>query len=767
MTALTVTAVTTASDRGNARLRTKTSNMQALCRLWACSTMREDALPTVTALGERQVRVCVRSMPEGEQQQPSRGSRAPSHLEQEESRLWRMVLLFIVLLAAGLAALSWDRLQSLPYRLGLLPLAVLFIAVFFAAFTYARRRQVSEMKELLRGLQDRVITPPSEEQLDQLGQLIARSQRNFKELIDSFDDVAFAVSLDGTLRTVNRRVTQLLDRSYVDVVGRRLDDFVDEPLRKEVEVGIGRFMEKRRWSGLVRVQLKESSRTLYLDCVLNAIVKGGEVVGASALARDVTEEREKERRFTELFETLQEGVYFSTPEGKLLDANPALVSMLGYGSRDELLSVEPGALNSDPAQTPVLGRSPDDRGEVRTREITLQRRCGTSAICQDTSRAMRDGAGKIIRYQGTLVDVTERRQMEKQLRQQEEFHRYLLESFPDLILVIGTDGRYSFASARIRDILGYTPEDVLGRKIDEVQSVTPEFVTLYRELVSGAKRFGFCEYGAQHHDGSWRTMRASASPLFDAENKPSGVIVSVRDITVEKKLEQQVIQSERLAAMGQMIGGFAHELNNPLTSILGVAELLQEGARSEGERKQLSILQQQARRAAEIVQNLTYFSRPPAPGKNPINVGELVQRTLHLHAYSLRKNNITVDFLPDAGLPLISGDPHQLMQVFLNLVLNAEQAIREARDRGTLRIRLAHTEGAILVSFEDDGPGISSEILPNIFDPFYTTKRPGRGTGLGLSICKAILKEHGGNVEVASAPGGGAVFTVRLLLVPS
>jgi len=157
-----------------------------------------------------------------------------------------------------------------------------------------------------------------------------------------------------------------------------------------------------------------------------------------------------------------------------------------------------------------------------------------------------------------------------------------------------------------------------------------------------------------------------------------------------------------------------------------------------------------------------YFSRPPAPGKSEINVSELIQRTLHLHAYSLRKNNITVDFLPEKSLPAVNGDPHQLMQVFLNLILNAEQAMRDVRDRGTLRIRLTKDNNTLSATFQDDGPGISSDILPNIFDPFYTTKRPGRGTGLGLSICKAILREHGGNVEAASGPGGGALFTVML-----
>jgi signal transduction histidine kinase len=193
-----------------------------------------------------------------------------------------------------------------------------------------------------------------------------------------------------------------------------------------------------------------------------------------------------------------------------------------------------------------------------------------------------------------------------------------------------------------------------------------------------------------------------------------------------------------------------------------MAELLQEGGVSESTRKQLTILHQQARRAAEIVQNLQYFARPPAPGRSQVDLNELVQRTVHLQSYPLRKNSITVDFLPELSLPSVVADPNQLMQVFLNLLLNAEQAIRENRDKGTIRIRLGSNPNSVWIVFQDDGPGIAPEILPHIFDPFFTTRRPGRGTGLGLSICKTVLREHGGNIEAASAPGGGAVFTLTL-----
>jgi len=673
----------------------------------------------------------------------------------------------MVLLAAGFAYLAWERLETLPYHLGPAALGVLLLSMLLAVYAYGRRREVVELKMLLQDLQEHVGAAPSEQQLDQLNEMIARSQRSFKELIDSFEDAACAVSLDGTLRTVNKSVSDLVALPFTEIVGKKFFDFLEEPTRESLETGLSRFLEKRHWTGTVRVRLKNNPRPLFFDCVLNAIVKGGEVVGVSVLGRDVTGQHEKELRFTELFETLQEGAYFSTPEGRLLDANPALVSILGYATKDELLALDPSKLNVDPAEEPVLGRAPDDRGGVRAREITLRKKDGTAAVFLESSRAVWDAAGKLIRYQGTLVDVTERRKLERQLMQQEEFRRHLLEGFPDLILVIDLQQRYTFVSSRVRDLLGYQPDDLLGKKISETEDHSPELVALHHDVASGIRIFGAAEYGARHRDGSWRTMRASASQFFDAESKPGGVIVSVRDITMEKKLEHQIVQSERLAAMGAMIGGVAHELNNPLTSILGVSELLQDSQTTDAARKQIAILQQQARRAAEIVHNLTYFSRPPAPGRTPVNLGEVVERTLNLHAYSLRKNSITVDLLREPGLRYVEGDPHQLMQVFLNLILNAEQAIREARDRGTLRIRLGNTGDSVWASFQDDGPGIPAETLASIFDPFYTTKRPGRGTGLGLSICKSVMKEHNGTIEAANAPGGGAVFTVTLRAVAS
>ena len=336
------------------------------------------------------------------------------------------------------------------------------------------------------------------------------------------------------------------------------------------------------------------------------------------------------------------------------------------------------------------------------------------------------------------------------------------------ILLFDSKGNPSMVNERFAQILGIPWQSLSEARDWDTFSST--VAGQFRDPVSFLARWS--QIAGSPGEASWdevdlmrpasRILERFARPIRDTEGRLLGRLESYRDITSERMVQAKLIQTEKMAGLGQLISGIAHELNNPLTSILGVSELLQDTETNETARKHLGMLQQQTRRAAEIVQNLTYFSRPPAPGKSRINLAEVVERTLNLHAYSLRKNNVTIDFLKEPGMPYALGDPHQLMQVFLSLIVNAEQAIREARDKGTLRIRIGKGEGTVWVKFHDDGPGIPKENMPSIFDPFYTTKRPGRGTGLGLSICKSVMKEHNGSVEAANSPDGGAVFTVTL-----
>lgn len=698
------------------------------------------------------------------QSQPGKSPSRLDTLERAEGKLWRVSMWLLALLALALVAASWESFRTLPQRLEALPIGVLVLIALFVLFAWSKRREERELRAFIRRLESAEPMPLEPRQAERLTELLVRSQQGYRDLIDSLDHAVFSIDLDGRVLAGNRALAGMFSAPIAEIVGRSLSEFVLEPRQEELAAHLPRFCEMRYWSGVVRVRLRRGNRHRFFHCALHAITRDGQVVGASGLARDVTAQQAEETRFSELFATLQEGIYFSTPEGRLLDVNPALLRILGYDSREELCRVNVRDLYFDPAERDRLLAEIDSQQTLRNREVTLRRKDGSPVVCLDTSTAIRDAAGRVVRYQGTLVDITDRREMERRLHRQQEFARSLVQSFPDLIVVLDTAGRYTYVSSRVTELLGYTQDELLGQRLGERTRPEdrPAILELYEQLLTGRRRHGTIEYQTMTKQGQWRLFRASASPLFDAQGKIAGVVASARDVTELKRLEQQVLQTEKLAAMGQMIAGVAHELNNPLTAILGVSDLLRERVEDDSSRRQLDLVHQQARRAAHIVQNLLAYSRPPTLNKTLLNLADLAERTVRLQEYSLRSGKITVQFEHGDGLALVEGDPNQLTQVLLNLLINAEQAIRSVRERGVIRVRVAESQGIVTLLVEDDGPGIAPEAMPKIFDPFFTTKRPGRGTGLGLSICLAVVKEHGGKMEAENRAEGGARFTVHL-----
>ena len=711
----------------------------------------------------------------GSSSEDARRTALSSSFEQFEKRqneLWRLTFLILFLLGLAYAWTSWGSLRSLTHRFEALPIGLVVLVLLFGAYLWKKTREISELRGLLRGIEERDALPPSDRQLDQLFDMISRSQQGYRDLIDSFDDILMAVTMDGRIRAANRIFADLVYTPFQQIIGSPLAEFVRAGSQEEAELlerAMPRFMERRHWTGVVQVRLKNQSAPLYFDCVAHAMMRGDIINGVTILARDVSALRRNETRFTELFETLQEGIYITTPGGRILDANPALVRMLGYESKEDLLKRQVSEILIDPAERKLLKHQVETQPMVQGREITLLRKDGSSIVCMNSAAAVRDNTGKVVRYQGAVMDVTERREMEHRLHQQQEFARRLVDNFPDLILVLDADSHYTFISPRCRDVLGYSLEesqymDFGGRTHPED---LPAAVSIYRDILAGKQTVASMELRVRHKQGDWRRIRFNFSPLSDEKGNIEGVVLSGRDVTDLKRLEEQLIQAEKLAAMGQMLAGVAHELNNPLTAVLGVTELLRERAPAdESFRRQLDLTHRQARRAARIVQNLLEFSRPASAQKKLLDVNNLIERTFQLHEHSLRRNNIEVDFRPDTTLPRVLGDANQLIQVFLNLVTNAEQAIREVRDSGRLQIRPGLSGNRISITFQDDGVGIRPEALPRIFDPFYTTKRPGGGTGLGLSICMSIIREHGGLIEAETLPAGGTVFTVTLPPAP-
>jgi two-component system NtrC family sensor kinase len=227
-----------------------------------------------------------------------------------------------------------------------------------------------------------------------------------------------------------------------------------------------------------------------------------------------------------------------------------------------------------------------------------------------------------------------------------------------------------------------------------------------------------------------------------------------------RRTQEQLLQSEKMSAVGQLIAGVAHELNNPLTAILGYAQLLEAEGLNERAQDYVSKLFKQAQRTHRVVQNLLSFARQRKPQREEVDIRRVLDETLALRDYDLKVNNITVEKDTPAEAAVIVADPHQIEQVFLNIINNSVDAILETGRSGKIRLRVYCQGGHVCAQFTDDGPGMKDP--KRIFDPFYTTKSVGKGTGLGLSICYGIVKEHGGDITAHNAPEGGAVVEVRL-----
>jgi PAS domain S-box-containing protein len=692
--------------------------------------------------------------------------------EKRQTELWRLTFFLLLIVTIVFAWFAWgslqtdkSRMEALAYCIGLVVLVALF-----GAYIGKKTQEIAELKGLVRGLDQKEAGLPSDRQLDQLFQMISRSQQGFRDLIDSFDDILLALSLDGEIRAANRSFTELLGKPFQKIIGRSLTELVeDEGLgdgsKESLARGMVKFLEKRHWTGVVHIRLKDRATTHYFECVAHAMLRDDKVHGLTVLARDITSLRRNEARFTELFETLQEGIYIVTPEDRVLEVNPALVRMLGYASKEELLGKKVTEVFVDEAQRASIVREVNNQPSPVGREITLRKKTGQPLVCLNTATAIRDTSGKIVRYQGALVDITERREIEKRLYKEQEFARRLVDSFPDLIFVVDTQKRYTYVSPRVPEVMGYEPSECVGMIFGD--RTHPEergaVLGIFEDMLKQRRNFASIEIQVKHKLGEWRRLKCNFSPLFDEKHKIEGVVISGRDVTEVKRLEEQLIQAEKLAAMGQMLAGVAHELNNPLTAILGVSELLRDRQGiDDATKRQLEMTHRQARRAARIVQNLLEFSRPASPQKKLLDLNNVLERTLQLHEHSLKRNNVEPDFHQEPDLPYIVGDANQLIQVFLNLISNAEHAIKEVRTAGHIRVRLGQAFNRVYATVQDDGVGIKPEALPRLFDPFFTTKRPGGGTGLGLSICMSIVREHGGNIEVDSLPGGGASFTVYL-----
>ena len=645
---------------------------------------------------------------------------------------------------------------------------------------------------------------------------ILRSHRQWSNTFESIQDLVLLHDSEFHILKANPALLRKLGKSQAEVVGKLCKAVLPKsevhgsqcPYCRGEEDG---FYEGPDPFGGVSV----ASTSTYLD-------QGTKQTGTIHVVRDVTDRRAAEEKYRSLFEQVQEGVFVASPAGTLLDCNDAFVRMLGHSNRQDLLGRNLDAdFYTSPEQWSIFRREVEANNFVRNFEVHLRRKDGSLLTALESSFVTRDEAGKIESYQGFLLDITEKKQVEDEIRRRNRELNALnamaviaTQSFDlDEILNLTLRQVLSLLGAESGAVYLAESENTFRRRANWGQRITerkrlaevsfPEglgdLVTRSRaEVLTGEylphlpQAVSEFVHAANAGSAVWVVLWGKDAPLglmgigrsdaHEFTSNDEGLLVTIGrqlSTTVEKVrlyeetckaydnlrcAQEQLLQSEKMSAVGQLIAGVAHELNNPLTAILGYAQLLETETLEARAMDYVGKIFKQAQRTHRVVQNLLSFARQRKPVKHEFDVVKVVDETLLLRDYDMKVSRINLDREIDSSVPAVSGDPHQLEQVFLNIINNAVDAMIEDetvehRER-RLKVRVFAEADRVLLQFQDSGPGIKE---PNrIFEPFYTTKSVGKGTGLGLSICYGIVKEHGGEISARNADGGGAIIEVSL-----
>ncbi|RKY89338.1 hypothetical protein DRQ09_01505, partial [candidate division KSB1 bacterium] len=350
----------------------------------------------------------------------------------------------------------------------------------------------------------------------------------------------------------------------------------------------------------------------------------------------------------------------------------------------------------------------------------------------------------------------------QKIKESEEKYRKLIEQSPNAVFITDCDGKFVDSNNRTLEILGYSNEELFRLNIKELFSkeCKKEGLKKIVEISSGKDLLTF-ESEFVKKDKTVLPVELSLSSLELGSKKYIQFVMN--DISERKEIQNKLIQTEKLASIGTLVSGVAHELNNPLAIISGYSELLlKDSSLNDKNKERAQKIKLNTERCAHIIENLLGFSRRKEPEKREININELIDKTVELREYQLKVNNILIKKNYHSDIPSVFCDPDQLQQVFLNLINNAFEAMYEFNKRGILEIKTYSKNGSVYIEFIDDGPGISKEIQSKIFDPFFTTKEIGKGTGLGLSVCYGIIKEHNGEIFIDTYREKGARFIIRL-----
>src|SRR5215470_10779293 len=424
--------------------------------------------------------------------------------------------------------------------------------------------------------------------------------------------------------------------------------------------------------------------------------------------KDITDHREAERRYRELFDSIQEGLFFATPDGRFLDVNDAMVRMLGYDSREELLRADVGPyLYPAPGARERFLKALAQHGVLRNYEETLRRKDNTLLHTLQNITAVRDPRGKIAQIRGLMLDVTEQKSFQAQLQRERDFNQKILNTTQSMIVVLDTAGLISYANRRCFES-GYREDELIGhRLVDWVETSHRDDFEAALETTANGQQVENLELRAKRSDGSMGHFSISLSPMRDEQNTVNSVVVVMTDITDAILLQAKLAHSEKMATIGRLVSGVAHEVNNPLAAILGFTDLLLENPEVPvSARDDLQIILQETQRTKDIVQDLLSFTRQRPVQRELVQVNAVLRQTIRLRSYDFASHGVEVTEELEEALPPALGDVQQLQQVFLNILNNAYDAVQETGRRGQIKIHTRRQDESIEVVISDNGTGI-------------------------------------------------------------
>ncbi len=630
---------------------------------------------------------------------------------------------------------------------------------------------------------------------------VHRLEEKYRDLIEHSPEMIYQLNRSGRFVHVNKTGLEKLKYTLDEMLSMRLWDLVPRGQEALVLQFLERLVAQGR-SSMETVFLAKDGHPIAVEIHATALMdqERGGLVHSRAFVHDVTERHRLEQqlqeyttkleqavsertqqlvasqsRYKALFDLVADSVFMVNPSGMIVAVNKREEQALGYAETyvvgrcllEVVLSGYHDALRG------WLSDIISGQRKVSTQEIMVRHADGLDIPAE--MDLIRVGEADQLLVMVQLRDITDRKRLERQLetyreelehnvkertREIEETKQYLenlLENANDVIYTLDTEQRFTYVNSKI-EAWGYRKDDLLGRPYLALLSKRHRGRRLKSTLDIGAKQV--YEVEVVTRTGEPRAVMVSVSPLHAVEGAILGVLGIARDMTETKKLEQQIRNSEKLASVGRLAAGVAHEINNPLGGILNCLYNLRKGTLSPGRQEEYRVsMEDGVRRVQKIVRQLLDFAQQHEPEFALTDINHVVDRVLVLTTHLFAPNRIVLETRFGQGLPNVMVDRHMIEQVLMNLLLNAVQAMK---DGGVLTIRTSVVEGICMIEVCDTGSGIPPAVLPRIFDPFFTTKSEGEGTGLGLSVSLGIVERHGGKILVDSEVGKGTTFTLCL-----